>query len=105
MAASFLMEQGLTILEYNFRYGRSGEIDLIACTDRELLFVEVKSRQSQRFGGPLYAISHTKIKSIKSTARYFLSQNKQFQDTGIQCRFDLIAVEDGTITWHKDIFR
>jgi len=105
LAASFLIEQGLTILEHNFRYGRSGEIDLIACSDSELLFIEVKSRRSQRFGGPLYAVSPKKVKSIKLTARYYMSQNKKFQEPGIRCRFDLVAVENENVTWHKDIFR
>ena len=46
MAADYLVRNGFTILEKNFRSGRFGEIDIIAEEDSYLCFVEVKMRTS-----------------------------------------------------------
>ncbi len=59
-AASFLESRGFEIIERNYRFGRAGEIDLIARRGDLLVFVEVKSRNTPVYGGPLYAINARK---------------------------------------------
>ncbi len=54
-AAEFLKKKGYVILERNFRKGY-GEIDIIAVKKGTLVFVEVKTRSSDKFGTPLDAI-------------------------------------------------
>lgn len=104
-AADYLIDRGFSIIARNFRYGRLGEIDIIAGRDNLVLFVEVKTRKSDRFGGALHSLNAKKINVIKKTAQYFLLKSPQFNSPGIICRFDLIAIEDGIISWHEDAFR
>ena len=49
-ALAFLEQQGLTLIEKNFRC-RTGEIDLIMHDAQTLVFIEVRSRKDRRFGG------------------------------------------------------
>ena len=104
-AVSFLEGHGFRILERNFRCGRRGEIDIIALRDNLLLFVEVKSRTVEAFGGPLRSISERKRSRMKSVAGYFLSLNGGSLERDVLCRFDLIAVEKGDIRWFQDVLR
>ena len=64
IAADYLVRNGFTILEKNFRSGRFGEIDIIAEEDSYLCFVEVKMRTSDLFGAPskLWTTKEAKIK-------------------------------------------
>lgn len=54
-AVEYLKSLGYTVISRNFRV-RSGEIDIIACNDEEIVFVEVKSRKTQIFGGAINAL-------------------------------------------------
>ena len=66
-AAKYLEEKGMKILQRNFRYDR-GEIDIVAEDDGEIVFVEVKSRQTHAFGSPEEAI-HLKRNRISNARR------------------------------------
>ena len=59
LAASYLAAHGYTIVARNFRT-RYGEIDIIACKDGFVAFVEVKLRKNARFGLPREAVTHAK---------------------------------------------
>src|SRR2546428_6795733 len=67
-AARFLEARGYRILERNYRT-RRGEIDLIAEDGRMLVFVEVKVRLDDRFGGPAAAITRAKQARIARLAQ------------------------------------
>ncbi|NDD02857.1 MAG: YraN family protein, partial [Betaproteobacteria bacterium] len=74
-ALRFLQEQGLRLLQRNYRTpGRGGgEIDLILQeSDSTLVFVEVRKRSQRQFGGALGSVSRTKQRRIVFAARYFL---------------------------------
>ncbi|MDD6816936.1 MAG: YraN family protein [Firmicutes bacterium] len=79
LAAGLLTEEGYEILMRNYRC-RYGEIDLIACRDGILTFVEVKTRQNSRFGEPAEAVTTEKQRKIRRTAVCYLSE------TGRSCR-------------------
>ncbi|MGN1415145.1 MAG: YraN family protein [Anaerovoracaceae bacterium] len=79
LAAGLLTGEGYEILARNYRC-RYGELDLIACRDGILTFVEVKTRQSSRFGAPAEAVTAEKQKKIRCTAACYLSE------TGQPCR-------------------
>ena len=74
-AAEILTLSGYTILQRNYRC-RYGEIDLIAERERELFFVEVKSRRNTAFGEPGESITGEKRKHMRRAAAQFLSEQK-----------------------------
>jgi len=82
-------EGGYRILYRNFRYGRFGEIDIIAQKEGVLCFVEVKSRSSCKYGSPAESVTAKKRQKILKVAEYFLSL---FQIKGLQPRFDVAEV-------------
>jgi len=104
-ASEFFQKNGFEILEKNFRFGRYGEIDIIARKGDLILFVEVKSRKTDRFGGAIRSISQKKKKSLKATARHFLVMNPFFNSRDFSLRFDMISIENDSLEWIQDIFR
>jgi putative endonuclease len=105
LAAAFLGENKFDIIKRNFRYGKSGEIDIIAQKDGLIIFVEVKNRMSNMYGGALYSISGKKKRSLKTAAKAFLSLYPEYNRPGYTFRFDLISIVDKSIDWNEDIFR
>jgi len=105
IASEFLVSNGFTIIEKNFVAGRSGEIDIIAIKDKLLLFVEVKSRTSDKYGGGIYSITDDKKRKLRSSAKLFLLKNPIYNTTEYSTRFDLIIVKDGATEWIDDIIR
>ena len=90
IAAELLSSKNYKIIERNYRYGK-GEIDIIAKDPqtKELVFVEVKSRQNLEYGEPEYAITKNKIKQIKKIAELYLF-DKDIDE--IECRFDVVTI-------------
>lgn len=66
----YLEKKGYKILERNFRKGY-GEIDIIAVQKNTLVFIEVKTRSSEKFGTPFEAISSWKLRKLLAGARYY----------------------------------
>ena len=89
MAEQMLRKKGYRILEKNFRVA-GGELDLIADDQGILVFIEVKARRGQHFGGASYAITARKKKQqIIKLASCYLSQRDLINQ---HCRFDAILV-------------
>ena len=105
IASSFLLDRGFEILRKNYRYKKVGEIDIIARKDGLIIFVEVKSRKTGRFGGALYSINSRKKNTIKKIASQYLSANQPLLPKDYTCRFDLISIENEKLEWFEDIFR
>ena len=101
LAAAYLAEQGLEILERNYRADR-GEIDLIAMDRDTLVFAEVKYRKDGRMGLPEEAVTAAKQKTIRRTAAAYLAAHAGCG--GYPCRFDVIAVLGDEITWIRNAF-
>ncbi len=78
----FLQQQGLRLLQKNFQ-GRHGEIDLIMLDKKTLVFVEVRYRKNNDYGGPLASITAHKQKHIIATAQLFLQQQPAYKDVRI----------------------
>jgi len=87
-AAALLRRKGLTILERNLRTP-VGEIDILARTRRELVFVEVKTRRSVAFGLPAEAVGPRKRWQILRAAQWVLADSRL---RGLQPRFDVVSV-------------
>lgn len=75
-AADVMRAKGYTILKRNYRC-RYGEIDIIAEKYGEMAFVEVKTRQSLKFGRPCEAIDEEKKNHIRKTARSYLNEMRE----------------------------
>jgi putative endonuclease len=101
VAAAFLQRRGLTIVARNYRC-RFGEIDLIARDGKTLVFIEVRMRTSNAFGGAAASITATKRGKLMRTARHYLSAAARAP----ACRFDALLVNgaDNSIEWLKNAF-
>lgn len=86
-AEEYLKRKGYRILDRNYR-APCGEIDLIALDGKTVVFVEVKSRRSTRYGEPVEAVHARKRKRIAGAALYFLKRYEVLPP----CRFDVISV-------------
>lgn len=86
IAAKALQKKGYKILERNFS-SRFGEIDIIAQKEEYLVFVEVKFRKNDAFGGGTAAVDSHKQARIRKTAAIYL-QNLTEQP----CRFDVVTL-------------
>jgi len=88
-ACRYLQNQGYKIIERNFRKGY-GEIDIIAVDKEYLVFIEVKTRTSNKFGDPLESITPWKLKSLIKTAYFYRKLNSNLPD-GL--RIDAVSVK------------
>ena len=87
-AEDYLRRQGYRILTRNYRT-KIGEIDLIAEDQDTLVFIEVKTRSSVRYGMPAEAVNYKKRQKITQTAYWYL--HAQHRENAI-CRFDVLEV-------------
>ena len=101
-AAIFLQQQKLTLLESNYRC-RFGEIDLIMREGDTVVFVEVRMRSSDRFGGAAASITAAKRLKLTRAARHYLAK----YDNDFPCRFDAILIsgeQENEIEWIQNAF-
>lgn len=88
-AARYLTQLGYEIIERNLRT-EHGEIDLIARHDDQLVFVEVKARNSTDFGPPEDAVTPTKQQHLQDAAEAYLQAHPDFSG---DWRVDVISVQ------------
>jgi putative endonuclease len=74
-AVKFLESRGYRIVASNYRT-RLGEIDLIAEDGTTLVFIEVKARADDRFGGPAVAITRAKQARIARVAQQYMAARR-----------------------------
>ena len=89
-AAAYLERKGCAVLERQYRTP-VGEIDLIARDGRTLVFVEVKTRRSARYGQPAAAVGYEKQRRITRAAMWYM-MNKNRQGETPPCRFDVVEI-------------
>lgn len=102
-AEMFLCSQGLQLVGRNYNC-RFGEIDLVMRDHLYLVFVEVRFRSSNQFGGALGSIGKHKQGRLIRTAQHYLAFEERNSNT--PCRFDVIAVSasHSAIKWVKNAF-
>ena len=88
IAARYLENEGYRIVERNYRCV-FGEMDIIARDGRTCVFVEVKSRKSERFGDPGLAVDRRKQRKMSAVAMCYLKEKRLL---GSPSRFDVVAV-------------
>ncbi|MDH5537569.1 MAG: YraN family protein [Betaproteobacteria bacterium] len=101
LAAEFLARKGVVITQRNYRC-RFGEIDLIARDGATLVFVEVRSRRREAYGGAAESITAAKRARLIHAARHYLATAAL--DT--PARFDAILIrgEPPRIEWIRGAF-
>lgn len=90
--ATYLIERGYQVLDRNWRI-REGELDLVALSpDKEIVFVEVKTRSSAAYGDPLESISAAKLHRIQRLALAWLATHQRL---GWPYRIDVAGIRLG----------
>ena len=87
-AKEYLVSKSYNILNMNFR-NYIGEIDIIAMDKNVLVFIEVKTRTSMKYGYPYEAVNYKKQQKIIYTSLGYIKQ-KNIKNT--QLRYDIIEV-------------
>ena len=96
-ALAYLQQQGLKLLQRNFRC-KGGEIDLIMQQQDILVFVEVRKRADTRFGGAAASITASKQARLILAAQVFLQKYR----VPPSCRFDVVAFDGERLSWIKN---
>jgi putative endonuclease len=89
LACAALMERGYAIIARRYRT-RLGEIDIIARDGDTTVFVEVKSRAGDEFGGGAAAVTAWKQRKVTQMAMDYLVRHRLDDQP---CRFDVITVD------------
>jgi putative endonuclease len=94
-AESYLLRKGYRIVAKNLR-SSLGELDLVAEDGQVLVFVEVKARRTEDFGGAIHAVHQRKQEKLIQLASLFLARHHL---TNRICRFDVVLLQGtGTTT-------
>ena len=88
IAKEYLVSKGYNILNLNYR-NKIGEIDIIALEKDILVFVEVKTRTSTKFGYAYEAVNRKKQEKIIYCSQLYMQQNRLLN---YQMRYDIIEV-------------
>lgn len=88
LVARFVAEQGWEVLDRNWRCP-AGEIDLVARDGTTLVFVEVKTRRSTRFGSPVEAVTRAKLARLRRLAWTYVKDCDQHTEC---IRIDVVGI-------------
>jgi len=92
LAEQFLRKKGYRILERNVRLP-GGELDIIVRHGDILVFVEVKARRTDKYGGAPYAIHRRKEQRLIQLAAQYMAHYKHDRSDHEPCRFDVILCQ------------
>ncbi|GAB7104741.1 YraN family protein [Streptomyces phaeofaciens JCM 4814] len=90
LAARRLADAGMTVLERNWRCGRTGEIDIVARDGDVLVVCEVKTRRGGGFQHPMAALTPRKAERLRGLAERWIQTHGGAPPGGV--RIDLIGV-------------
>lgn len=99
-ALRHLRAAGYRILARNYRTP-FGEIDIIARDATHLVFVEVKQRNTGKYGSPKQAVTRRKQERLARAARIYLKNTGQ---SDCRARFDVVALGPQTVEIIKNAF-
>ena len=103
IAAVYLVNKGHKILAQNYRYEKA-EVDIISVYSDTIIFTEVKTRSTDRFGYPEESVSTKKKEKLREAMDHYLTENNIKEES----RFDIISIVinmEGTQVYHiEDAF-
>lgn len=88
VAVRHLVAQGMMLLHRNWR-SPTGEIDIVLRDGASIVFCEVKTRRTHRFGTPVEAIVPAKVRRLRRLAAEYLADSGLTAD---EIRFDVVSV-------------
>jgi len=93
LAVDYLSQLGLRVLARNWRC-RYGELDVIAADDiaGTVVFVEVKTRTGEQYGGAEHAVTPIKVRRLRRLAGLWLAQQ---HSSWASVRIDVVAIRIG----------
>ena len=97
VAADFLLRQGYTIIERDWKSGHR-DLDIIALDGDTIVFVEVKTRSNRVFTDPETAVDYQKIRHLQQAANHYI----KYRHIDKEIRFDIITVV-GTMGGNYDV--
>ena len=87
IAVKHLIDKGYVIIKRNYRNGHA-EIDIIAQIEKQLVIVEVKTRNTSKYGDPEQSVSSKKQQLLaQATEAYLLNH-----DLDLMVRYDIISI-------------
>lgn len=104
-AERYLQARGLRTIERNF-HCRGGEVDLVCRDGETLVFVEVRLRRRNDFGGAAASITQRKQQRIVLAARHWLAQAGS-RAANAPCRFDVVlmsGLDEACTEWIQGAF-
>jgi len=103
VARKLLEARQMKFIDNNY-HCRYGEIDLIMLDNNTLVFVEVRYRKNQQFGGAIESITNSKQNKIRLTASHYLQKSNSKKNA----RFDVVLLssltDNSQINWIKSAF-
>ena len=102
LACAELARLGYAVLARRYRT-RFGEIDIVARDGDAVVFIEVKARATDQFGGAAAAVTAWKQRRIGEMAVHFLARHQELQNR--PCRFDVIAVDFTGASARVELYR
>ncbi len=105
-ARDHLVDAGLRPVAANANY-RLGELDLVMLDGDTLVFIEVRYRRDDRFGGGAASVDFRKQRKLVRAAQLFLQRHARYANGA--CRFDVVEAEGDPaaprLNWLRDAFR
>ncbi|AMD85320.1 putative endonuclease [Capnocytophaga haemolytica] len=102
-AVQFLVDNGHSILERNYRFGHA-EIDIISTKANVLHITEVKARNSTAYGAPESFVNKQKMGLLIKAANHYVS----VKNLDMEVQFDIISIVKNSveydITYIEDAF-
>ena len=100
-AKALMIENGYVVLEQRYRWHRH-DIDLVARRGSTVVFVEVKVRETVRYGAAVETIYPSKQRDLVRAASAWLQRHGKPGDVA---RFDVVAIQSGKLQWIQSAFR
>ena len=100
-ALEFLLKQGLSLKEQNYR-SRVGEIDLVMRDGKELVFVEVRMRSRKNYGSAAETIDFNKLRKLRNTIAIYVQKN--YRGVAVpEHRLDVVAIDGEKLEWIRNV--
>jgi putative endonuclease len=88
LAAEHLRKRGYSILAQNYSIAAKAEVDIVASKDDHVIFVEVKTRETEYLNDPALMVPMKKQRQIIKAADEFVKE----KDLELPWRFDIISI-------------